>query len=299
MNPWTKLLALLVITSASVSAQQVVRITEPDAINPAEVTIAINPKNPDNMIAASFQTGPPPKPRAGSYHYVTFDGGKTWKTVMTPNPKNLVQGDDVLAFSNEVFAYTAHLSFDGIRLARPVRAENGMIVNVSKDGGNTWTDGTPAINHVNTVIPFEDKPGLIVDTAPASRTKGNVYLAWTRFDVYGSSNPEHRSQSDFTRSTDQGQTFSMPFRISDTGGDCLDSDNTVEGAVPAVGPNGEVYVVWGGPLGVVMDKSLDGGLTFGKDKVIGDIPGGWDFEIEGLGRANGMPVTGVDLSNGP
>jgi hypothetical protein len=292
-------LCVLVLSVPIASAQQVVRITEPSAISPAEVSIAINPKNPDNMIAASFQTGHPPKPRAGSYHYVTFDGGKTWKTVPTPDPKNLVQGDDVVAFSNDGIAYHAHLSFDGIRLARPPRAENGMIVNVSKDGGNTWTDGTPAINHINTVIPFEDKPGLVVDNATSSRSKGNVYLAWTRFDVYGSSNPEHRSQIYFTRSTDQGQTFSMPFRISDTGGDCLDSDNTVEGAVPAVGPNGEVYVVWAGPLGLVMDKSLDGGLTFGKDKVIGNMPGGWDFSVEGLDRANGMPVTGVDLSNGP
>ena len=288
----------LIVGAQLTLAQQVVRITEPSAINPGEVSIAINPKNPDNMIAASFQVGRPPKPRAGSYHYVTFDGGKTWKTVQTPNPTNLVQGDDVLAFSNDGVAYHVHLSFDGIRLARPVRAENGMIVNVSKDGGNTWTDGTAAINHVNTVIPFEDKPGLIVDNAPASRSKGNVYLAWTRFDVYGSSNPEHHSQIYFARSTDQGQTFSMPSRISDTGGDCQDSDNTVEGAVPAVGPNGEVYVVWAGPLGLVFDKSIDAGLTFGKDKVIGEIPGGWDFSIEGLGRANGMPVTGVDLSNG-
>ena len=292
-------LCILAFNLTIASAQQVVRITEPSAINPAEVSIAINPKNPDNMIAASFQTGNPPKPRAGSYQYVTFDGGKTWKTVPTPDPKNLVQGDDVVVFSHDGIAYHAHLSFDGIRLARPPRAENGMIVNVSKDGGNTWTDGTAAINHVNTVIPFEDKPGLVVDNAPASRSNGNVYLAWTRFDVYGSSNPEHRSQIYFTRSTDQGQTFSMPFRISDTGGDCLDGDNTVEGAVPAVGPNGEVYVIWAGPLGLVMDKSLDGGLTFGKDKVIGNMPGGWDFSVEGLDRANGMPVTGVDLSDGP
>jgi BNR/Asp-box repeat protein len=292
-------LCILFFSTSLVSAQQVVRITEPNAINPAEVSIAINPKNPDNIIAASFQTGRPPRPRAGSYHYVTFDGGKTWKTVPTPDLKNLVQGDDVVVFSHDGVAYHVHLSFDGIRLARPVRAENGMIVNVSKDGGNTWTDGTPAINHVNTVTPFEDKPGIIVDNVPSSRSKGNVYLAWTRFDVYGSANPEHRSQIYFTRSTDQGQTFSMPFRISDTGGDCLDSDNTVEGAVPAVGPHGEVYVVWAGPLGLVFDKSLDGGLTFGKDKVIGEIPGGWDFSIDGLDRANGMPVTGVDLSDGP
>jgi hypothetical protein len=302
MRSWTTLAALCnlcLLLSSAVHAQQVVRINEPDAINPAEVTIAINPTNPDNMIAASFQTGRPPKPRAGSYHYVTFDGGKTWATVSTPDPKNLVQGDDVVVFSQDGVAYHAHLSFDGIRLSRPARAENGMIVNVSKDGGKTWSDGTPAINHVNTVIPFEDKPGLVVDNAPGSRWKGNVYLAWTRFDVYGSSNPEHHSQIYFSRSTDQGQTFSMPERISDTGGDCLDSDNTVEGAVPSVGPNGEVYVVWAGPLGLVFDKSLDGGVTFGKDKVIGNIPGGWDFGVEGLDRANGMPTTAVDLSNGP
>ena len=299
MNFLTKLIALLVITSASASAQQVVRITEPSALNPAEVSIAFNPKNPDNIIAASLQIGRPPKPRAGSYNYVTFDGGKTWKTVPTPNTTNLVQGDDILAFSNDGAAYHVHLSFDGIRQARPARAENGIIDNVSKDGGNTWTDGTAAVNHVNTVTPFEDKPAMIVDNAPNSRFKGNVYIAWTRFDVYGSSDPEHRSQIYFTRSTDQGQTFSMPFRISDTGGDCLDSDNTVEGAVPAVGANGDVYIVWAGPLGLVFDKSTDGGLTFGKDKVIGNIPGGWDIPIEGLTRANGMPVTGVDLSNGP
>ena len=290
---------LYVFSLSITSAQQVVRITEPSATNAGEVSIAINPKNPDNIIAASFQTGRPPKPRAGSYHYVTVDGGRTWKTVPAANPNNLVQGDDVLAFSSDGIAYHVHLSFDGIRVARPVRAENGMIVNVSKNGGDTWTEGTAAVNHVNTVIPFEDKPGLIIDNAPASRSKGNVYLAWTRFDVYGSADPEHRSQIYFTRSTDQGQTFSMPFRISDTGGDCVDSDNTVEGAVPAVGPNGQIYVVWAGPLGLVLDKSTDGGLTFGKDKVIGDIPGGWDFSVEGLGRANGMPVTGVDLSNGP
>ena len=298
MKLWISL-CLLLFSTIFTSAQQVVRITEPNAINPAEVSIAINPKNPDNMIAASFQTGHPPRPRAGSYHYVTFDGGKTWTTVPTPDPTNLVQGDDVVAFSQDGIAYHAHLSFDGIRLARPVRAESGMIVNVSKDGGNTWTEGTPAIDHINSVIPFEDKPGLIVDNAPGSRWNGNVYMAWTRFDVYGSSNPEDHSQIYFTRSVDHGQTFSMPFRISDTGGDCVDSDNTVEGAVPAVGPNGEVYVVWAGPLGLVFDKSLDGGLTFGKDKVISDFPGGWDFAAEGLDRANGMPVTGVDLSDGP
>src|ERR1043165_4669441 len=109
MTSWTTRIAicnlLLALFATIAQAQQVVRITEPTAINPAEVTIAINPKNPDNMIAASFQTGMAPHPRAGSYHYVTFDGGKTWTTVSTPDPKNLTQGDDVMAFSNDGVAY--------------------------------------------------------------------------------------------------------------------------------------------------------------------------------------------------
>jgi hypothetical protein len=251
------------------------------------------------MVGASFQMGRPPKPRAGSYNYVTMDGGKTWKTVPTADPGNLTQGDDALAFSSDGTAYHAHLSFEGIRVVNPKRAESGIIIDASRDGGISWLSPIPAINHINSVTPFEDKPGIVVDNATGSPYKGNVYLAWTRFDVYGSHMPEDHSQIYFSRSSDGGKTFSMPFRISDTGGDCVDSDDTVEGAVPAVGPHGEVYVVWAGPLGLVFDKSTDGGLTFGKDKVIGPMPGGWDFSVAGLDRANGMPVTGVDLSSGP
>src|SRR6266446_306163 len=281
----TRLFAILIASAlggAPSPAQKVIRVSDPTAINPAEVSIAINPKNPENIVAASLQTGRPPRPRAGSYNYVSMDGGKTWKTVPVENPKGLTQGDDVVYFSNDGIAHHIHLSFVGIRVPTPPRAESGMLLESSKDGGLTWSESVPAINHVNTVIPFEDKPGIVVDNAPQSKYKGNVYLAWTRFDVYGSSDPDCHTQIYFSRSTDGGKTFAMPFRISDRGGDCRDSDNTVEGAVPAVGPNGEVYVVWAGPLGLVCKKSVDGGLTFSKDKVIGPMPGGWDFSVEGL-----------------
>jgi hypothetical protein len=296
---WLIVLALACLAPLTALAQQVVRVTDADAINPAEVSIAINPKNPDNIVAASFQTGRPPRPPAGSYNYVSTDGGKTWKTVPVQDPRGLTQGDDAVYFGNDGSAYHAHLSFAGIRVPRPPRAESGILVEASRDGGVTWNESVPAINHINSVTPFEDKPGIVVDNAAESKYKGNLYLAWTRFDIYGSDDPECHSQIYFSRSTDGGKSFSMPFRISDTGGDCRDSDNTVEGAVPAVGPKGEVYVVWAGPLGLVFKKSLDGGLTFGKDKEIGLMPGGWDFSVAGLDRANGMPVTGVDLSNGP
>jgi hypothetical protein len=301
MRPVNFLLAFLVFTCASsvvAFAQKVVRVSDPAAINPAEVSIAINPKNPDNVVAASFAEGRPPLARYGSYNYASMDGGLTWKTIPVADPKGLTQGDDVVYFGSDGRAYHIHLSFIGIRVAHPPRAESGMLVESSIDGGLTWSEPVAAINHQNTVIPFEDKPGIVVDNAPASKYKGNVYLAWTRFDIYGSNDSNCHSHIYFTRSTDGGKSFAMPDNISEGMGDCRDSDNTVEGVVPSVAPNGDVYLVWAGPLGLVFKKSTDGGLTFGKEKTISEMPGGWDFSVPGLERANGMPVTGVDLSNG-
>jgi hypothetical protein len=73
-----------------------------------------------------------------------------------------------------------------------------------------------------------------------------------------------------------------------------------EGAVPAVGPNGEVYVAWAGPAGLVFDRSLDGGETWlDEDIFIDPFPGGWDYDIPGIYRCNGLPITVCDLSGGP
>ena len=83
MALWKKtavVLFLFALSTNQAQAQHVVRVTEPTAIQPAEVAIAINPKNPDNLVGASFQTGRPPLPLAASYTYVTMDGGLTWKT---------------------------------------------------------------------------------------------------------------------------------------------------------------------------------------------------------------------------
>lgn len=297
----TSIFLLLCACAAFGYAQthRIVRVSAPGALNPGEVSIAINPANTDNIIGTSLQYGvPPQQPRVSNYVYVSMDGGNSWKTVASQNAQALTQGDDAVTFSRDGIAYHSYISFDGIRVPRPKRAVSGILISSSANGGLTWNDPVPAINHLNSVTPFEDKPYVVTDNELDSPNKGNVYLSWTRFDVYGSSNPEDRSQIYFSRSTDKGKTFSMPFRISDTGGDCLDSDNTVEGAVPVVGLKGEVYVVWAGPNGLVFKKSVDGGLTFARDKAIAQMPGGWDMSIKGIDRSNGMPVTGVDTSAG-
>ncbi len=132
------------------------------------------------------------------------------------------------------------------------------------------------------------------------RNNGNIYVTWTQFDDYGSSNPNHRTNIMFSKSTDSGATWSPAKRINEVDGDCIDSGNTVEGAVPTVGPNGEIYVSWAGPLGIVFDKSYDEGETWlDNDIFVSDFPGGWAFDIPGIYRCNGMPVTVCDVSGGP
>lgn len=141
----------------------------------------------------------------------------------------------------------------------------------------------------------QDKEWPAVD--PATNA---LYVCWTQFDLYDSSDPLDSTNIMFSRSLDGGLTWSDAKRINRTAGDCHDGDNTVEGAVPAVGPNGEIYVSWTGPEGLVFTKSTDAGITWPENNTfICDIPGGWDFAIPGISRANGLPVTCCDLSNGP
>jgi hypothetical protein len=274
-------------------------VTGPEALRPAEASVAINPTNPLHVIATLIQSNPPGRqPRSSNWGYVSTDGGRTWTGTPAANPGGRVQGDDVVTFGRDGTAFHSYIAFDGIRVDRPEVASSGIFVRRSRDGVD-WQPPVAVIDHLNTAMPFEDKPWIVVDRAPASPHRGHLYVAWTRFDVYGSKDPAHRTHIWFARSKDGGQTFQPPFRISDESGDALDGDNTVEGAVPAVGANGEVYVVWAGPKGLVFDRSDDGGWTFGADQVISPLTGGWDIPLPGLDRHNGMPVTGVDVSGGP
>ncbi len=275
---------------------KVVLITDENDWFPVETSVSINPKNPDHIVAVSLQPRKGKEP--GSNHsYVSTDGGKTWKSVATPNPEKRIQGDDAVAFDSEGVAHHTYIAFKGLRQKRPQQATNGIFCSSSKDGLN-WSQPVAIVDHINTVEPFEDKPYLGIDNSDDSRYKGNIYVSWTKFDVYGSKKPEHKSYIYFSRSTDGGKSFSPALRVSDKPGTAVDDSTTVEGVVPSVGPQGEVYVAWGGPEGIVFDKSTDGGFSFGKDKILTKTPGGWDIPARGLFRHNGMPVTGVDLSTG-
>lgn len=257
-----------------------IRVDSPSSNQPEEVSIAINPLNP-NYLAAGANI---------NHFFRSSDGGYNWTTSFLSSSFG-VWGDPVVVYDELGYLYYGHLSnppFPGYWIDR-------IVIQRSNDNGLTWNDGAG----IGFLSPKnQDKEWIAVDMH-SNQFKGNVYVCWTEFDDYGSSNPNDSSRIKFSRSTDKGLTWSNAITISDRSGDCIDSDNTVEGAVPCVGPNGEIYVSWAGPLGLVFDKSTDGGLTWGTDIFVSNIPGGWDFDVSGIYRCNGLPVTACDTSQSP
>ncbi len=275
----SRILALFFITFGITFGQQFInyRVSREDAFKPEEVAIAINPQNPAILAAGSNL----------NYFYSSTDFGRTWSQRQLSSTLG-VWGDPVVLFDESGNLYYVHLSNpnDGYWIDR-------IVIQKSTDNGETFNDGT----YTGVIPPHnQDKAWIAVDLTN-SQYRNNLYVTWTEFDDYGSSNPQDKSRILFSKSTDFAETWSEPVKINDVDGDCVDSDNTVEGAVPAVGPNGEIYVAWAGPVGIVFDKSTDGGATWGEDIFVSEQPGGWDYDVSGIYRANGLPVTVCDTSS--
>ncbi|MBI5020150.1 MAG: exo-alpha-sialidase [Ignavibacteriales bacterium] len=276
----TYILCYLLLYSVVVCQYKNIRVNNPTSVTPEEVTIAINPTNPLNLAAGANIR----------YYYYSMDGGYTWTEGQLNSPLG-VWGDPCVTYDADGNLFFGHLS----NPPTPGYWIDRIVLQKSTNGGQSWNSGTgiwfvPPKN--------QDKEWLVVDMTQ-SPYRNRLYAAWTEFDTYGTSAPTDSTRILFSFSTDAGSTWFPAVRISDDGGNCIDSDSTVEGAVPAVGPNGEVYLSWSGPKGIMFDKSTNGGVSWGNDIFVTTQPGGWDFNVEGIYRCNGMPVTTCDISNSP
>jgi len=247
-----------------------------DQGNPEEPSIMINPKNTNEIMAGANNDN----------YYYSEDGGQTWTDGVLSSTYG-VWGDPCIIVDTSGAFYFFHLSdpHNGNWIDRIVCQKRDSIDGAWSNGSYTWLNGTKA----------QDKEWAVVD-----RTNNIIYVTWTQFDEYGVTHTNDSTIILFSRSIDKGLTWSLPVRLNNTAGDCEDIDNTVEGAVPAVGPNGEVYVSWAGPEGIRFNKSLDHGNTWlNNDIFVDDQPGGWDYMIPGIDRCNGLPITDCDISNSP
>ena len=227
------------------------------------------------------------------------DGGKTWTDGgrIVPPRGGFSAGDPSLAVDRQGRVYLASLEYEPgmnpTQYGTALVAGRSMLgVRTSDDYGHTWSepaDGTAGM------LGEHDKELLTVDNS-GGPNDGNVYLVWTDFD---SELAGGRGVITFSRSTDRGKTWSDPIRLS------RNNEAYNQGAVPVVGPNGELYVTWQTQLtatpGIWMTTSLDGGETFSLPQKIRTFsaPGhaldscgrqGMDGDI----RMLGWPVVAVD-----
>ncbi len=247
---------------------------------PCEPSIAINPADNNQVIAGSV---------LNNVHY-SHDGGKSWKTIKL-NSSHGVFGDPVIFADKDGSFYYCHLADPEGKSWASSRLLESIVVQRSDDGGLTWNDGAA----IGANPPKDqDKEWAVAD--PHSNA---IYMAWTEFDKYNSPDPDCETRILFASSSDKGETWTRPISLSSITGDCLDDDETVEGAVPAAGRNGKVFVAWSVNERIYFNHSDDFGKSWlKKEKLIANQPGGWSLPIEGLKRVNGMPVTLVDNSSG-
>lgn len=251
-----------------------------DVFNPNEPSIIMDINQQDLLLVGASLNS----------YFISLDTGLTWTQAQLISDLG-VYGDPVVVVDSESKFYFLHLSNpyefypDGDTLDR-------IVCQRSLNNGASWSNGS--------FFGLDPSKDNTRESAVVDHASDNIYATWTQFDSYGSTNPLDSSHILFVKSEDAGLTWSEPLKLDQYGGSSSDSDSTLKGAVPAVGPNGEIYVSWAGPNGIVFDKSLDEGASWlNEDVFVDSMPGGWDLTVPGLDRCNGLPVTKCDISDGP
>ncbi len=237
----------------------------------AESAIAINPVNPDQVIAGANGPG------SGQRMFYSDDGGETWQT--SANSGALPLGgtccDPTIDWSSDgTKAYTATLG-------------SGVFVYRSADGGQTWTD-------FETITPGDprrelgggvDKEYLHVDRYPTSPNLDNIYLSWHQGNVLRVAN-----------STDFGDTWTTHVFSSANDKRGIGSDLTTD-------KQGNVYHFWPATNSqkIWLAKSTDGGMNWAPEVEVASTLGAFDFPIPSMNsrRVFIYNAAATDFSDGP
>ena len=250
------LMSPLVAGAAPVSVVQVTH----DGDRDAETSIAINPKNSQNLVAGWISSGD----RTCAFG-VSFNGGVTWSVGVVPGIQSSSGGtfevgtDPSVTFDRDGNAYYTCLGFN---LFPPGTGSAGtLFVSKSVDGGLTWGAPVAAIDregakgqHLGDFVDHQ-----FITSNPET---GAIYLTETDFNAFG------KPVILFTQSRDGNQTWSPPVRINDPGGNA-----TFQDSFSAVGKDKDtIYVTFAGFSSVGISnfdriyiaKSTDGGSSFSR-----------------------------------
>ena len=234
-----------------------------------EPYVAVNPDNPKHLVAGWQETRFTNGAARALGVAVSTNGGRQWSDALIPNLSVADGGewwrasDPWPTFGTDgVVYYNSLVVGDG--MGTGPRGSSAIAVSTSHDGGFTW--GDPVLV-ARDKAHFHDKNSMVVDTAPESPHRGNVYVGWDINLLRGGRFGIQRMVA--SRSTDQGATWSKPKRI-------VQSDTNI-GIIMRVGSDGTLYAVWSGAdegdpnLSIRFAKSTNGGRSFSKPAKIGDL----------------------------
>ena len=258
----------------------------------SEPGIALDPHDRSRILAV-FQG-----PASGAY---STDSARTFTPAGTIAPTDWKRAGDVsTAFDIEGNAYVSYLVFDRLGTAsywRHGAGRNGVYVRRSPDGGKTW-DAPVAVRAWYTGnepgMQYEDMPRIFADNSPRSPHRGSLYMGWIEWQL-------DKSIILFSRSTDQGRTWSAPIRISTQAGYPRDDNGDVVGFIGTVAEDGTIYAIWNWRATIALAVSRDGGKSFAPSRPVLDVGPpyfGGTGAVPGVGRVFGFPQVAVDSHSG-
>jgi hypothetical protein len=267
-----------------------------------EPTVAVDPSDTDVVVAgandycAGIVNG-----EVWAGYYRSEDGGATWASSLVPGyPHDTsdsgeaspvhgtcgASGDPTQAFDADGNLFYGFICFNR---SKPVNG--GVYVARYSDHGGAYDQtvlvkkGTPSGLFQSGL--FQDKINLTVDQTEGEHA-GNVYVAWSEYHAFGPANAVL-----FSRSTDGGDSFSKPIRVTPQ------ELGTASFADLAIGPDGTVYLTYltypsnARPTADVwLLSSTDGGLSFGAPVDVASVE---LFDSNQFAGATGT----VDCGDGP
>jgi hypothetical protein len=237
--------------------------------------VAVDPRNAMVVVAGSNDYCAEIENGSGNVwagYYRSTDGGATWANSLvqgyptdaseagtaTPTKGSCAAaGDPTQAFDSAGRLFYGFICFNR---AKPT---NGSlyVATYDQDGGRYVRTvrvdrGTPSVWGL-----FQDKINVTTDQA-----SGNVYVLWAQYPGQAGNNTLH-----FARSTDHGQTFSKPIRITPGLSEEQFADATV-------GPDGTLYVTYrtiahqsSTTDAIWLVRSTDGGTSFSAPRLVASI----------------------------
>ncbi len=289
-----------------------------------EPTIAVDPTNPNRLIAGSNdeQNQPPcgPGPVRGpdaapsdcgffpgvgtSGIYLSSDGGQSWTNNGLLDDQAswalagvISDGDPVIAFGPKPdghggysYATGARAYYASLATIPALKGFEQIIVSYSDDDGVTWSAPVVATTRTNSAQ-FNDKNWITVDHTSTSPYFGRVYVSWTAFRSATARGYGNEPVMVAT-STNGGVSFGAPKQLSPAGNN--GTGNGRQGTSSTVGPDGTAYVAFEQGSSQVVTVSRDGGESWTRPTTVGPVADIQD-PIPGANfRTDSFPVIAAD-----